>query len=116
VAAYAAGQRDFGENYAQELRDKSVELAHLPELRWHAIGTLQRNKVKYVAKAACSFQALCSLEIAEELGSRRDEPPHRRSCWKSTLLVKPVRAGSHRLSCRSSPKKCDGCPASICKD
>ena len=75
VAAYAAGQRDFGENYAQELRDKSVELAHLPGLRWHAIGTLQRNKVKYVAKAACSFQALCSLEIAEELGSRRGELP-----------------------------------------
>lgn len=75
VAAYQAGQRDFGENYAQELRDKSVELAHLPGLRWHAIGTLQRNKVKYVAKAACSFQALCSLEIAEELGSRRHERP-----------------------------------------
>ena len=33
-AAYALGLRDFGENYAQELRDKSVELADLPDLRW----------------------------------------------------------------------------------
>ncbi len=44
--AYDAGQRDFGENYAQEVRDKAVELQDLPEIRWHFIGTLQRNKVK----------------------------------------------------------------------
>lgn len=46
-AAQAAGLRDFGENYAQELRDKAGELAAL-ELRWHFIGGLQSNKVKYV--------------------------------------------------------------------
>ena len=74
-AAYAAGQRDFGENYAQELRDKSTELAHLTELRWHAIGPLQTNKVKYVAKVATSFHALFSLEIAEELNKRREGHP-----------------------------------------
>ncbi len=74
-AAYQAGQRDFGENYAQELRDKASELSHLPGLRWHAIGTLQSNKVKYVAKVAQSFHALCSLDIAIELGKRRSEQP-----------------------------------------
>ncbi len=74
-AAYAQGQRDFGENYAQELRDKAAELADLTELRWHAIGTLQRNKVKYIAKSASSFHALCSLEIAEELSARRQGSP-----------------------------------------
>ena len=47
--ALAAGQEDLGENYAQELRDKAV---HLPEARWHFIGPLQRNKVKYVVGAA----------------------------------------------------------------
>jgi hypothetical protein len=73
--AYQAGQRDFGENYAQELRDKASELAHLPGLRWHAIGPLQSNKVKYVAKVAQSFHALCSLDIAIELGKRRSEQP-----------------------------------------
>lgn len=70
--AYAAGQRDFGENYAQELRDKAVELADLEGLRWHAIGPLQTNKVKYVAKVASAFHALDRLEVARELSKRRE--------------------------------------------
>ncbi len=74
-AAWAAGQRDFGENYAQELRDKAAELSDLPGLRWHAIGPLQTNKVKYVARAACAFHALDRLEVAEELSRRRLESP-----------------------------------------
>lgn len=45
--AYAAGLRDFGENYAQELRDKREALADL-DLRWHFIGPLQSNKTKYM--------------------------------------------------------------------
>jgi hypothetical protein len=73
--AYAAGQRDFGENYAQELRDKAAELADLEGLRWHAIGPLQTNKVKYVAKAARSFHALDRLEVAQELSRRRQDAP-----------------------------------------
>lgn len=68
--AYAAGQRDFGENYAQELRDKARALADLPELRLHAIGSLQRNKAKYAAEAAATFQALDRLEVAQELERR----------------------------------------------
>jgi len=68
---YLAGQRDFGENYAQELRDKAVKLADLPDLRWHAIGPLQTNKAKYVAKHARAFHALDNLKVAEELSRRR---------------------------------------------
>ncbi|GEJ57968.1 YggS family pyridoxal phosphate-dependent enzyme [Anaeromyxobacter diazotrophicus] len=49
--AYQAGQRDFGENYAQEWRAKAAELAALPDLVWHFIGGLQTNKVKYVLPA-----------------------------------------------------------------
>jgi hypothetical protein len=73
--AYEAGQRDFGENYAQELRDKAAELAGLTDLRWHAIGPLQTNKVKYVARAAHSFHALDRLDVARELSKRRAEAP-----------------------------------------
>src|SRR5438876_134636 len=51
-AAYAAGQRDFGENYAQELVRKAAELEDLPDLCWHFIGHLQRNKAKVVARVA----------------------------------------------------------------
>jgi PLP dependent protein len=73
--AWAAGQRHFGENYAQELRDKAAELADLPGLQWHAIGPLQTNKVKYVSKAASAFHALDRVEVAEELSRRRLEAP-----------------------------------------
>lgn len=44
---YALGQRDFGENYVQELVDKQAELP--ADIRWHFIGHLQSNKVKYIA-------------------------------------------------------------------
>ncbi|NRD58210.1 YggS family pyridoxal phosphate-dependent enzyme [Corallococcus exiguus] len=73
--AYAAGQRDFGENYAQELRDKAEELKDLDGLRWHAIGSLQTNKVKYVARVAHAFHALERLDVATELSKRRAGSP-----------------------------------------
>lgn len=69
--AYEAGQRNFGENYAQELRDKTAVLSDLRGLRWHAIGPLQTNKAKYVAKSAHAFHALDRIEIAAELARRR---------------------------------------------
>jgi PLP dependent protein len=72
VELAAAGQRAFGENYAQDLRDRAT--AH-PELQWHAIGPLQLNKVKYVARHAVAFHALDRVEVAEELGRRRLEAP-----------------------------------------
>lgn len=73
--AYAAGHRAFGENYAQELRDKAVALADLPGLMWHAIGALQRNKIQYVARVATAFHALDGLELAEALSARRVDHP-----------------------------------------
>ena len=52
--AYDAGQRDFGENYAQEMKEKAA-LLHDLEIRWHFIGHLQRNKVKLVAPITTSI-------------------------------------------------------------
>jgi PLP dependent protein len=74
-AAYAAGVRAFGENYAQELRDKAAALADCPGIRWHAIGSLQANKAKYVAKTADVFHALDRVAVAQELAKRRSGPP-----------------------------------------
>ena len=68
--AYALGQRHFGENYAQELRNKAAELQDLVGLRWHFLGPLQRNKVKYVVGVAQVFHALDRLDLAAELGAR----------------------------------------------
>jgi pyridoxal phosphate enzyme (YggS family) len=73
--AWALGQRDFGENYAQELRDKAAELAPLEGIRWHAIGALQPKNAKYVAKAAAYFHALDRLDTAAELSKRRTGEP-----------------------------------------
>jgi PLP dependent protein len=74
-AAFAAGARAFGENYAQELRDKAEALSDLPGLRWHAIGPLQTNKARYVARSAHVFHALDRLEVARELSRRRTGTP-----------------------------------------
>ena len=67
--AMVAGQVHFGENYAQELRDKLVALTD-PGLCWHFIGHLQKNKVKYVAGKVFEVHAVDSAEIASEIGRR----------------------------------------------
>jgi pyridoxal phosphate enzyme (YggS family) len=71
-AAYACGQRDFGENYVQELVAKADELADLRELRWHAIGHVQRNKAKDVARVAQAIHSVDSAKLAIELGRRAE--------------------------------------------
>ena len=68
--AYACGQREFGENYAQELAVKALELADVTDLRLHMVGNLQRNKVKLVAPLAACVQTIDSLRLAEALSRR----------------------------------------------
>ncbi|MBX3189169.1 MAG: YggS family pyridoxal phosphate-dependent enzyme [Labilithrix sp.] len=68
--AYALGQRDFGENYAQELTEKAAELADLPDVAWHFIGHLQSNKARHVARVAHLVQTVDSPALARELGKR----------------------------------------------
>lgn len=68
--AYALGQRDFGENYVQELERKAAQLADLPELRLHLIGHLQRNKVKTVVPLASVIHTVDSIELANEISKR----------------------------------------------
>ncbi|MDO9015671.1 MAG: YggS family pyridoxal phosphate-dependent enzyme [Deltaproteobacteria bacterium] len=69
-AAYARGQRDFGENYVQELVAKAAELADLADLRWHFIGHLQTNKCRDVAGRVAMVQSLDSVRLVRELGRR----------------------------------------------
>jgi PLP dependent protein len=68
--AYAAGQRDFGENYAQEWREKADALADLADLRWHFVGGLQTNKAKYLAGRVAYVHTLDREELARELSRR----------------------------------------------
>ncbi|GMU63398.1 MAG: YggS family pyridoxal phosphate enzyme [Myxococcaceae bacterium] len=69
--AWELGHLDFGENYAQELRDKAQALSDCAGLRWHAIGPVQPKNAKYLAKSAHVFHALERLEVAQELSKRR---------------------------------------------
>jgi pyridoxal phosphate enzyme (YggS family) len=68
--AYAAGQRHFGENYAQEWREKAEALADLADLQWHFVGGLQTNKVKYLAGRVAWVHAVDREELAGEISKR----------------------------------------------
>ncbi len=62
---YSFGQRDFGENKVQELTEKYEVLPE--DIRWHLIGHLQRNKVKYIVDKACLIHSVDSLRLAETI-------------------------------------------------
>jgi len=68
MEAYNAGQRDFGENKIQEMTDKYEALPK--DIRWHMIGHVQRNKVKYMAKFVHLIHAVDSLKLLKEINKR----------------------------------------------
>lgn len=63
--AYNAGQREFGENIVQELMDKKDQLPE--DIKWHMIGHLQRNKVKYIAPFVHLIHSVDSLRLLNEI-------------------------------------------------
>lgn len=67
---YALGQREFGENYAQELVDKAHALSDLGDLRFRFIGGLQRNKAKLLAPLGCAVETVASESSASALQDR----------------------------------------------
>ena len=64
-AAYAEGQRTFGESHEQELRQKVETLPR--DIHWHFIGHLQTNKVKYIAPYITMIEAVDSLKLLKEI-------------------------------------------------
>lgn len=68
-AALAAGLRDVGENYAQELETKAAALAGAP-VRWHFVGRLQSNKVRLVADIVAVWQSVDRASLVAPLGAR----------------------------------------------
>lgn len=78
--AYDAGQRAFGENYAQEATDKIKDLAGIIDIRdaeWHFIGPIQSNKTRLIANHFAWVHSVERLSIAERLSGQRppDLPP-----------------------------------------
>ena len=70
--AYAAGLRDFGENYLQEALGKQTELSDLP-LIWHFIGPIQSNKTRAITENFAWVHSVDRLKIAQRLSEQR--PP-----------------------------------------
>lgn len=71
---YDLGQRDFGENYVQEMVDKQAQLPQ--DIRWHFIGHLQTNKVKYIAPFVHLIHGVDSLKLLKEI-NKQGEKNHR---------------------------------------
>lgn len=69
-AAYDAGLRVFGENYAQELAAKASRLGGLADIEWRFIGHLQRNKIKLVERARATVDTVDTLRLGEALSAR----------------------------------------------
>jgi len=67
-ALYDLGQRDFGENYVQELVDKYEKLPK--DIHWHFIGHLQSNKVKYIAPFVHLIHGVDSLSLLKEINKQ----------------------------------------------
>ncbi|MBX2922638.1 MAG: YggS family pyridoxal phosphate-dependent enzyme [Chitinophagaceae bacterium] len=67
-ALYDLGQRDFGENYVQEITEKHGSLPE--DIRWHFIGHLQTNKVKYIAPFVYMIHGIDSLKLLKEVNKQ----------------------------------------------
>ncbi|MET4081870.1 pyridoxal phosphate enzyme (YggS family) [Pedobacter sp. UYP30] len=68
LEAYEAGQRIFGENQVQEMCEKQTELPK--DIRWHLIGHLQSNKVKYIAPFVELIHGVDSLKLLQEINKQ----------------------------------------------
>lgn len=64
-ALYDLGQRDFGENYVQELLEKKDKLPH--DIRWHFIGHLQSNKVKQIVSFVYLIHSIDRIRLLQEV-------------------------------------------------
>ena len=77
---YELGQRAFGENQVQQLKERMIALEELP-LEWHMIGSLQKNKINNLIDLhPALMQALDSLELAEELNKKLEAKNSKMSC------------------------------------
>ncbi len=76
--AYGAGQRDFGESKAQDLRTKHQILPN--DIRWHFIGHLQSNKVKYIAPFIYLIHSIDSLRLLQEVNRHGEKENRRIAC------------------------------------
>lgn len=71
MSAYEEGQRVFGESHEQELRQKAASLPN--DIKWHFIGHLQTNKVKYIAPYIDTIESVDSLKLLREINKQAEK-------------------------------------------
>lgn len=84
-ALYDLGQRDFGENYVQELVEKQGMLPD--DIRWHFIGHLQSNKVKYIAPFVHLIHGVDSLRLLIEINKQAEKNDRIISCLLQVYIA-----------------------------
>lgn len=85
-ALYELGQRDFGENYVQELVDKAAVLP--AGIRWHFIGHLQSNKVKYIAPFVYLIHGVDSTKLLQEINKQAQKQNRVIDCLLQVYIAK----------------------------
>jgi len=83
---YDLGQRDFGENYVQELIDKETTLPK--DIRWHFIGHLQSNKVKFIAPFVYLIHGADSLSLLKEINKQAAKNNRTINCLLQIYIAK----------------------------
>lgn len=85
AACYEAGHLDFGENKVQELAKKASELPK--DIRWHMIGHLQRNKVKYIAPFVHLIHGVDSYRLLAEINKRAKNEQRTIACLLQVYIA-----------------------------
>jgi PLP dependent protein len=84
--AYNAGQRDFGENYVQELVDKQKLMPQ--DICWHFIGHLQSNKVKFIAPFVHLIHGVDSIKLLKEINKQGEKNKRVIDCLLQVFIAK----------------------------
>jgi pyridoxal phosphate enzyme (YggS family) len=93
AAAFAEGQRDFGENQLQDARNKLEALSHL-DITWHFIGPIQSNKTRGITQAFAWVHSVDRIEIARRLSDQRPEGmPALEVCIEVNLSAEATKSG-----------------------
>lgn len=86
LALYAMGHRDFGENYVQELLEKQPRLPE--DIRWHFIGHLQTNKVKYIAPFIHMIHGIDSMKLLLEVNKQGTRQSRKINCLLQVYVAR----------------------------
>ena len=114
-AAYAAGQREFGENKVQEALQKIEATAELP-IRWHLIGHLQSNKAKKAGPAFAAIHSVDSIDLVRRLDAAAEERGARPDLYiQVDLAGETTKFGAPEADVAEIARAAVGCRAAVMK-